>query len=862
MRRLLSLALLLAICLEAGAQLNVTTLRTSGLENPQGIDPAGVNLSWVLETDKRATFQQAYELTLKNSGRTVWRSGKVESDNSVRVPVGVRLEYASPYTWTVRVWDNHGQVSKPVTASFSTALSPGAWKASWIGTDTGDRKICPSPVYFRKTFRPSGNIKRAVAYVTSRGIYEFSINGSRVGADYFTPGWTTYQKTIQYQAYDVTAPLKRGTSMIEALVCPGWYGSGMGWGAPKDRQRYGSDLALLMQIEIEYAGGRKETLVTGPDWQMSRKGPVADATFYDGETIDLTAAYSWEPATVLPSTAASLVPSIAEPVRIRQVINPVRSFVTPKGEKVLDFGQNLVGWEKVRIKGRKGQVVKVSHAEVLDKEGNFYTKNMRAAKVTSTFVLSGGTDVFEPSQTFYGFRYLKVDGLEGELNPSDFCAVVADSGFETVGRFESSNPLINQLQSNIFWGFRGNFVDIPTDCPQRDERLGWTGDAEIFFRTATFNGNVDNFFRKWLRSLREEQNERGGIPAVIPDIFFGTNVDHACGWADCATIVPWQHYMAYGDVTVLRDQYQSMKAWVDFMLRSSDDYLLNTLNQPFGDWLFWSQDNDRSGRSAVTSKALCAQCFMAGSVEIVAKSAAILGYKDDAAFYDSELTKIKKAFMDEYVTPNGLVSSDTQTAYVLALYFGMLPEHLRQQAAGRLAANVKEYGNHITTGFLGTPHICEVLSEYGYSDVAYKLLLQETCPSWIYPVKLGATTIWERWNSINPDGSIVGGMNSFNHYSYGSIGDWLYRYAVGIRETSPGFRTFEVDPHPGGGFKYMEASTRTPYGKIRVRWEADGNVIRSIVVSIPAGTTASVHCPDGEVRVLGSGNYGFGVELE
>ena len=862
MRRLLSLALLLAICLEAGAQLNVTTLRTSGLENPQGIDPAGVNLSWILETDKRATFQQAYELTLKKGGRTVWRSGKVESDNSVRVPVGVPLEYASPYTWTVRVWDNHGQVSKPVTASFSTALSPNAWKASWIGTDTGDRKICPSPVYFRKTFRPSGNIKRAVAYVTSRGIYEFSINGSRVGADYFTPGWTTYQKTIQYQAYDVTAPLKRGTSLIEALVCPGWYGSGMGWGAPKDRQRYGSDLALLMQIEIEYAGGRKETLVTGPDWQMSRKGPVADATFYDGETIDLTAAYYWEPATVLPSTAASLVPSIAEPVRIRQVINPVRSFVTPKGEKVLDFGQNLVGWEKVRIKGRKGQVVKVSHAEVLDKEGNFYTKNMRAAKVTSTFVLSGGTDVFEPSQTFYGFRYLKVDGLEGELNPSDFCAVVADSGFETVGRFESSNPLINQLQSNIFWGFRGNFVDIPTDCPQRDERLGWTGDAEIFFRTATFNGNVDNFFRKWLRSLREEQNERGGIPAVIPDIFFGTNVDHACGWADCATIVPWQHYMAYGDVTVLRDQYQSMKAWVDFMLRSSDDYLLNTLNQPFGDWLFWSQDNDRSGRSAVTSKALCAQCFMAGSVEIVAKSAAILGYKDDAAFYDSELTKIKKAFMDEYVTPNGLVSSDTQTAYVLALYFGMLPEHLRQQAAGRLAANVKEYGNHITTGFLGTPHICEVLSEYGYSDVAYKLLLQETCPSWIYPVKLGATTIWERWNSINPDGSIVGGMNSFNHYSYGSIGDWLYRYAVGIRETSPGFRTFEVDPHPGGGFKYMEASTRTPYGKIRVRWEADGNVIRSIEVSIPAGTTASVHCPDGEVRVLGSGNYGFGVELE
>ena len=862
MKKLLLLLALLLFSLQAVAQLNITTLRTSGLENPQGIDPEVVSLSWILESPKRATFQQAYELTLKSGGKTVWRSGKVESDNSVKVPIDVSLEYGKPYTWTVKVWDNHGQVSKPAAASFSTGLSPEAWKASWIGTDTGDRKICPTPVYFRKNFRLSKSVKRAVAYVTSRGIYEFSINGSKVGTDYFTPGWTAYQKTLQYQAYDVTAQIKGGAFEVCALVSPGWYGSGMGWGAPKDRQRYGGELGFLMQIEIEYAGGKKETLCTGPDWEMSRKGPVKDATFYDGETIDLTASYAWEPAGVLPAPKAALVPSVAEPVRVREIINPVKCFVTPKGEKVIDFGQNLVGWEKVRIKGRRGQVVTISHAEVLDKEGNFYTKNMRAAKVTSTFVLSGGADEFEPCQTFYGFRYIKVDGIEGDLNPSDFCAVVADSGFETVGSFESSNPLINQLQSNIFWGFRGNFVDIPTDCPQRDERLGWTGDAQIFFRTATFNGKVDNFFRKWLRSLRDEQNARGGIPAVIPDIFFGSNVDFACGWADCATIIPWQHYMAYGDLSVLRDQYPSMKAWVDFQLGSCNNYLLNTLNQPFGDWLFWSQDNDRSGRSAVTSKDLCAQCFMAGSIEIVAKSAALLGFAEDASHYYSELEKVKKAFMNEYVTPNGLVSSDTQTAYVLALYFGMLPENLRQQAADRLAANVKEYGNHITTGFLGTPHICEVLSEYGYSDVAYKLLLQETCPSWIYPVKLGATTIWERWNSINPDGSIVGGMNSFNHYSYGSIGDWLYRYAVGIKETAPGFKTFEVDPHPGGGFKYMEASTRTPYGKIRVKWEADADRIRSIEVSIPVGTTASVHCPDGEVRVLGSGNYGFGVELE
>ncbi|MBO6168975.1 MAG: family 78 glycoside hydrolase catalytic domain [Bacteroidales bacterium] len=863
MRRFLILLASLSIALPTGAQLKIDCLRTMGLENPQGIDPASeITLSWILESSKHATFQQAYELTLKSGSRTVWRSGKVQSDNSVRVPVDAALTPGTAYSWTVKVWDNHGEVSKPVSASFSTGLAKDGWKASWIGTDTGDKTVCPTPVYFRRTLRPSASVKRAVAYVTSHGIYEFKLNGAKVGDDYLTPGWTAYNKTLQYQAYDVTSSLRKGVNEIGVLVSPGWYGSGMGWGAPKDRLRYGSDIALLFQLEIEYTSGKKELIVSGPDWEMSRKGPVSDATMYDGETIDYTADYAWERAEVLPGGPARLVSSVAEPVRVREVLEPVKSFVTPKGEKVLDFGQNLVGWEKLRIKGRRGQVIKVSHAEVLDKEGNFYTKNMRAAKVQSTFVLSGGEDVFEPCHTFYGFRYIRVEGIEGELDPSCFSAVVADSGFETVGSFECSNPVINQLQSNIFWGFRGNFVDIPTDCPQRDERLGWTGDAEFFFRTATFNGKVDNFFRKWLKSLSDEQNARGGIPAVIPDIFFGGNVDFACGWADCATIIPWQHYMAYGDLKVLRDQYPSMKAWVDFQLGACDKYLLNTLKQPFGDWLFWSQDNDRSGKSAVTSKALCAQCFMAGSIDIVAKSAELLGLAEDAAFYKGELAKVKKAYMDEYVTPNGLISSDTQTAYVLALYFDMLPEALRQQAADRLAANVESYGNHITTGFLGTPHICEVLSEYGYTDVAYKLLLQESCPSWIYPIRRGATTIWERWDSIKPDGSIVGGMNSFNHYSYGSIGDWLYRYAVGIRETQAGFKTFVVDPHPGGGFKYMEASTRTPYGKIRVRWEADGDVIRSIEVSIPAGTTAEVHCPGGQVRVLGSGNYGFGVELE
>lgn len=863
MRKISIILALLCTAAAASAQVSVSHLRTAGLDKPLGVDPsAPLRVGWMLDSPRHDVVQQAYEITLKSGGRTIWKSGKTLSDNSTLVPLETSLQPGTAYTWTVRVWNNYGDVSKPVSAEFSTGLAKDGWKASWIGLTWDNPKTVPGPVYFRKSLKLSGRVKRAMLYATSHGIYELRINADKVGDSYLAPGWTSYHKTIQYQAYDVTLMLRSGGVELSAMVAPGWYASGMGWGEPDKRLRYGTDMALLYQLEIEYSNGKRETIVSDGSWDMSATGPVTAATLYDGETIDLTMPYEWKPATVLPANDAEIVASVAEPVRVRTVLSPLKCFTTPKGEKVIDFGQNLVGWEKLRIKGRKGQVVRISHAEVLDKEGNFYTANMRQAKVLSTFVLSGGNDVFEPCHTFYGFRYIRVEGIEGELDPADFSAVVADSSFDTVGEFTSSNKLVNQLQSNIYWGFKGNFVDIPTDCPQRDERLGWTGDAEFFFRTATFNGKVDNFFRKWLRSLRDDQTPRGGIPSVVPDIFFGHMGDYGCGWADCCTIIPWQHYMAYGDIEILREQYASMKAWVDFLLGKCDNYLLNTLNQPYGDWLFWSQDNDRSGESAVTSKALAAQCFMAGSTEIVAKSAELLGKADEAAHYYAELGKVREAFMNEYVTPNGLISSDTQTAYVLALYFGLLPENLRQQAADRLAANAKKYGYHVTTGFLGTPHICEVLSEYGYSDVAYKLLLQESCPSWIYPVKLGATTIWERWDSIKPDGSIIGGMNSFNHYSYGSIGDWLYRYAVGIRETSPGYRSFTVDPHAGGAFKFMEGSTVTPYGRIRVKWEADGDVIRSLEVSIPAGTRADVHCPDGRIRNLGSGTYGFGVELE
>lgn len=657
--------------------------------------------------------------------------------------------------------------------------------------------------------------------------------------------------------------LRRGKSTITATVAPGWYSGGINWGPEKKRYRYGNDLALIMQVEVLYADGRKALFCTDDSWECS-PSRITFATIYDGQTTDLTKQPVWTRVEyVKPAGDVPLVPMRNEPVRRMSALKPVKYIVTPAGEKVIDFGQNIAGWERFRIKGEKGDTIVVRHAEILGPDGNFFTTNLRDAKAASTYVLSGDMDNLEPLYTFYGFRYIKLEGLKGEPDLNDFEAVPICSSFENVGSFECSNPVINQLQSNIWWSFHDNFIDVPTDCPQRDERLGWTGDAQVFFRTATFLGNVDKFFRKWLADLSLDQRPGGAIPRVIPDTFPRSKSRvGVTGWADCATLIPWQHYMAYGDPSILADQYESMKAWTDCCIREAEPrgWLMNDdLKRHFGDWLSYSLANDPGGLSAVTSKALVAQSFFAGTTRIMARTAAILGKTEDAAYYDKVDSLVRAAYLHEYVTPGGMVMSDTQTAYVLALHFDLLPENMREQAARRLVDNIHRYKDHITTGFLGTPYICEVLTDAGYSDIAYKLLMNEDCPGWLYQVLHGATTIWERWDSIRPDGSIIEGMNSFNHYSFGSIGDWLYRCALGIRETSPGYKTLEINPHPGGGITYMKGSTITPFGRVSVKWTAsqDGDM-ESLELDLPSGTTSLVHLPGGKVRSLKGGHYLFG----
>jgi len=864
------------------AQVRVSGLLTENLSDPVGLDIKAPCFSWKLtpaggKSDRsvkaalrgsgeqignvvikrREIMQTAYEIrvsTIPDDKGEVWISGKVSSGQSVKVPyAGPSPEPDKKYYWQVRVWDNGDRPSKwSSIAHWQTGLfGAGDWKARWIQPGyTEDNAIRASPI-FRKEFSSRKKILSATAYITAHGLYEAQINGHRIGDAYLTPGWTSYRKRLQYQAYDVGSLIKEGANAIGVTLGSGWY---RGYIAFEGQHNfYGKDISLLFQLAIHYSDGSTEIIGSDDSWK-SATGAIRSSEIYDGETIDAREekagwslpgypATDWAGVKTVEFGLDNLIAGSSEPVRKHEVFPALRIITTPAGEKLIDFGQNLVGWVIVKVRGKAGDKIRISHAEVLDKTGNFYTENLRAAKAQDTYILSGkGEEIFEPHFTFHGFRYIRVEGYPGELSTDQFSAVALYSDMPLTGTFTCSNPLINQLQHNIQWGQQGNFLDVPTDCPQRDERLGWTGDAQVFSRTAAYNRGVDNFFAKWLKDMAADQSPDGAVPFVIPNVL---GDGRSAGWADAVTVIPWNMFLAYGDKRRLGEAYPAMKAWVDYMRGQSKKYLWNT-GFHFGDWLFYRPQDDNDGRAAVTDKYLIAQCFYAQSTQLLIDAARVLGNTRDEEEYGLLLKSIREAFLREYLTPNGRLVSGTQTAYTLALQFDMLPESLRTQAAERLAQNIKDYGYHLTTGFLGTPYLCHVLSRYGYTDIAYKLLLQETYPSWLYPVKMGATTIWERWDGIRPDSSFqTPGMNSFNHYSYGAIGDWMYRVVAGIDtyEDGAGYKHIKICPHPGGGLTQVTASLETYYGPVSSHWEVSANGEFLLKVSIPANTTATVYVP-------------------
>lgn len=866
MKKYIGIIVLQLISVCCFPQIKVTGLLCDNLVNPLGIDIVQPQFSWRLTSDKRNVMQTAYEIrvgtnlsSLKRGKNFQWNSGKVQSDQSVRVNYkGTVLQSGKKYFWQVRAWGNQGKVSEWSDPSFfqMAFLDKNDWKAKWIEPGYQEDPIMrPSPI-FRKQFTSgitSGKkIESATAYITSHGLYEAYLNGEHIGDAYLTPGWTSYNKRLQYQVYDVTDLLKNGNNVVGVTLGNGWYRGSLAWG--NNKNIYGKDIALLFQLNITYSDGSTQVIGSDGTWKSST-GAIRYAEIYNGETIDarlnkagwLLPGYNdadWSGVKTANFSYDNLIATRNEPVKKHETFKPVKIFTTPKGEKVIDFGQNLVGWVLLKVKGHPGDTITVSHAEVLDKEGNFYTANLRAAKAQDRYILKGGEEeIFEPHFTWHGFRYIRIEGYPGELTAENFTAVALYSDMKQTGTFTSSNALINQLQHNIQWGQKGNFLDVPTDCPQRDERLGWTGDAQVFSRTASFNMDVNNFFTKWLKDVAADQLANGRVPHVIPNVLDSSS-SGSTGWADVTTIIPWNMYLAYGNKKVLQDQYSSMKAWVEYMYAESKNDLWNT-GSHFGDWLFYRPDDDNSGRAAVTDKYLIAQCFYAHSTQLLINAAKVLDKTKDAEEYSMLLKKIKDAFVKEYMTPNGRLVSGTQTAYVLALNFDMLPEVLRAQAAKRLADNIKSYGNHLTTGFLGTPYLCHVLTRFGYKDVAFKLLLQETYPSWLYPVKMGATTIWERWDGEKPDSTFeTPGMNSFNHYAYGAIGDWMYREMVGLDtyEDGVGYKHIKIQPHIGGDFTFASASLDTYYGKVSNSWKVESDKIL-MDVEIPVNTTATVYVP-------------------
>ena len=879
---------------------SVVKLRCEYHENPIGIDVEAPRFSWQLVSEANNVLQSAYEIRVANSikdlskkSKQIWNSGKIASGKAVNIVYGgAPIESMKRVYWQVRVWDNNGKsVDWSEPAFWETGiLSSDEWKATWI-TMPGEtkEKISKPAHYYRKEFSTSKTIKTARIYATSLGIYELYLNGERVGDQLFTPGWTSYNKRLQYQTYDVSDLLKSNNA-VGAVLGDGWYRGNIGWSDSKDY--YGNQLALLFQLQIEYTDGSKELIVSDQSWRAS-KGPIVKSDIYNGEVYDARLEMKgwkkpgynqteWNGVLELAKTKDILIAPQGVPVRAIEELKPIELLTTPKGEVVCDLGQNMVGWVRIKMKGTKGQEVKLKFAEVLDKEGNFYTANLRAAECTDTYIFAEDGDVvYEPSFTFHGFRYLQLIGFDEKPALEDITGVVIYSDMEPSGSFSCNNDLINQLQHNIQWGQKGNFLDVPTDCPQRDERLGWTGDAQVFAPTAAFNFDVASFYTKWMGDVSADQLKDGKIPHVIPDVL--KQRGGATGWADAVAIIPWTVYKSYGDKRILEENYPAITKWVGYMSKRAGDDMLWTGDAHFGDWLaFATTRSDYPG--ATTEKDLLATAYFYFTSKLTSKIAEIIGKESDAEHYADMAAKIKTAFNKEFVTPNGRLVSHTQTAYVIALSFGILPDDLIHKAGEYLSADVEKF-RHLTTGFLGTPLLCPTLSAIGRDDQAYFLLHRPEYPSWLYPVTQGATTIWERWDGQKPDGTFQSvGMNSFNHYAYGAIGEWLYSHVAGIRvdEKNPGYKHFFLEPHPGGRLNTVNASYESMYGKIKSSWNVEeGKMFYE--VEVPANTTARVKLPKARLESIemhddltvkakqnendvivniGSGNYKFSYPYE
>ncbi|MEU8651304.1 glycoside hydrolase family 78 protein [Streptomyces sp. NPDC048737] len=711
--------------------------------------------------------------------------------------------------------------------------------------------------------------------VTALGVYELELNGTVVGDHVLAPGWTSYRHRHRYQDFDVTHLVREGANAWGAHLADGWYRGLLGFNGGT-RDIYGDDTGLLAELRIEYADGTTDTVATGAHWRWS-PGPVLAAGLYEGEEYDARRAQAgfsetgfddsaWEPVRVLEFDTGVLFPADSPPVRRIESLTPVAVTTSPTGRTLVDFGQNLVGRLRIRVRGEAGRTITLRHAEVLE-DGELCTRPLRHATATDRYTLCGDPEgeVWEPRFTFHGFRHAEIDGWPGELDPADVTAVVLHSDLRRTGWFSCSDASLERLHENVVWGMRGNFLDVPTDCPQRDERLGWTGDVQVFAPTAAFLYDVRDFLRSWLRDLAADQGDdaRGVPPVFSPAIPVITPVPippgnpPMAGWCDAAVIVPWVLHERYGDVEVLRAQYPSMRDWVDAVDRIAGPGRIWGEGFQFGDWLDPAAPADDPGR-AMTSSCLVATAYFAHSARLLARTARLLGQDDDAGRYLALADSVRDAFLGRFHAGGGRLTEETQTAYALALCFRLIEDPAERAEAGRrLAALVAEGGHRIGTGFLGTPLVCDALTDTGHVDTAYRLLTQRSCPSWLHQVDMGATTVWERWDSMLPDGRVnPGEMTSFNHYAFGAVADWLHRTVAGLAPAGPGYRRLLVRPRPGGGLTWARAAHETPYGRAETGWRVEGGTLL-VELLVPPRVTALVDLPGAKPTEAGPGRHSF-----
>ncbi|MCA0295058.1 MAG: glycoside hydrolase family 78 protein [Actinobacteria bacterium] len=706
-----------------------------------------------------------------------------------------------------------------------------------------------------------GDPVRATLVATAHGIYEASLNGHRVSPALFTPGWTAYEWRLQAHSYDLT-PLLEQDNRMDVLLGNGWWRGNLGFAGAN--ANYGDRLALLAAVEIRYADGHLQRVPTGTDW-TAQASDIVSNSLYNGQAIDRT--LPAEPLAVeeVPFDTSVLVPATGPTVTRQESLRPQRTWSSPSGATLVDFGQNLVGWLRFTVEGERGTTITIRHAEVLV-DGELATEPLREAKATDTLVLSGGVDTFEPTLTFHGFRYAEITGWPGTVTADDVVAVVVHSDLRRTGWFECSDDRVNQLVSNAVWGQRGNFLDVPTDCPQRDERLGWTGDIAVFAPSACFTYDVAGFLDRWLLDLDAETRAAYGVvPLVIPDVLKHGHLPDDLDvsftgpfaiWGDAAVWVPEALWRAYGDRDRLAAHYPAIAMHVDGVIAKLSPTGLWDTGDQLGDWLDPDAPAENPG-AAKADPAVIATACLYRSAHFAAEAATVLSRPLDAARYGALADTVRAAFTEHYVTDDGRIRSDCATVYALALHFGLLDPDRRARAGERLAEVVRAAGHRISTGFAGTPYVTWALAATGHVDDAYALLLQTECPSWLYPLSMGATTIWERWDSMKPDGSLnTGHMTSFNHYALGAVTDWLHQVVAGIQPAEPGYAAVRLAPTPGPGLDWARASLESPHGRIESGWRRDGESL-VVEVTVPDGVPATLQFPDGTLQRVPAGRHTF-----